>query len=502
MSPVGVTVTNTEVPAAANSVYSTQTAFQPVVTDWGPIGQAVPVTSLGNWASQLGTPSGSGNPLNSRTATGAVGFDSAQTFFNEDGQARPTMYVSRVLGSGSASATLALAPSAALTFTAAYAGVGGNGIFISCQNNTTSYVITLQDSAGNTLAVSPSLTTLAAGVAWAATTGLVTAVSSGSTLPATVAATAMASGSNGSAPALSNYSTALTAFTAALGPGQVFTGGVTNTTISGIWSAIATHGQSFNRVAICDIDDNDSAATAISALGSFGTSGVASYAGFWAGSRFIPGVAPGTNRTVAPSPVIAALCARADQAGNPNAAAAGVNYGLSYATAPSSLVSGQPYDTYSAADINTLNAAGINGFQRLNGQPCNYGFVTPLLMTSDQIFWQFNHSRLRMFIQAQAQLIGQQYLFAQIDGQGSQAAAFGGALQGFLLPLARNGALWAPAGTPPANAFLVDTGPDVNTPATQAAGQFNAAITCSFSYFAQNININVNVSPITSLTVA
>src|SRR5581483_147376 len=115
---------------------------------------------------------------------------------------------------------------------------------------------------------------------------------------------------------------------------------------------------------------------------------------------------------------------------------------------------------------------------------------------SDQIYWQFSHSRFRMALVAKGQLLGQPFVFAQMDGQGNQANAFKGALQGMLLPYAKAGALWAPAGTPPEQAFTVDTGSDLNTPATQAAGQLNAKLTVSFSYFAQNVNILINVVPI------
>ena len=269
--------------------------------------------------------------------------------------------------------------------------------------------------------------------------------------------------------------------------------------MSGIWSALGAHAVANNRVAILNTDDNQAATTIITDVGTFGTTGVASYCGFWAGNRNIPGVAANTTRSITPDSVVAALCARVDSnTGNQNQAAAGINYPLGYATAATSIVTGAPTDTYSLADLNTLNAAGVNTFQTVNQVPCNYGFVSSELSTSDQIYWQFNHARLRMAIIAQAQLIGQKYVFAQVDGQGTQATAFKGELQGMLLPLATAGALWAPPGTAPSAAFTVDTGSDVNTPVTEAAGQLNATITCSFSYFAQNVKINVNVVPITA----
>src|SRR6185437_11870496 len=148
-------------------------------------------------------------------------------------------------------------------------------------------------------------------------TGLVTAVSTGSTLPTTLAATPLAGGTNGTTPLLANWQSALAAFGPTLGPGQVSAPGQTNTGLNGIWSALGTHAQANNRVAICDMDDAQSATTIITDLASFGTSAVASYCGFWAGDVIVPSSTgtPGQTRTVPPSPVISALCARVDAAG-------------------------------------------------------------------------------------------------------------------------------------------------------------------------------------------
>jgi hypothetical protein len=163
-------------------------------------------------------------------------------------------------------------------------------------------------------------------------------------------------------------------------------------------------------------------------------------------------------------------------------------------------VSGAPYDTYSNADLQTLNAAAINTFQKVNGVPTNYGFVSAVPPTSDGIYWQFSHSRLRMFIISQAQLFGQPFVFAQIDGQQTKQNQFKNALTGLLMsPLYKAGALY---GATESAAYQIDVGSDINTPTTIAAGQLNAKITCSFSYFAQNVTILVSVTPITSTSLA
>lgn len=499
---VGVTVEAVETPASAISTYNTQNAFVPVLSDWGPTGQAILANGLGSAASQLGTPSGGTSVYGPRTTTSATAIDAADALFNEDGNATPVIYYSRVVGPSPVAASKTLldgSSTVAITVTAKYVGVGGNGIYVSATNHSTSFDLALYDATGNTLAAATGFGTVAAGVAWLNTlTNLVTAAAGTGTLPVTLAATALSGGTdNRSSLTLANVSTALSAFHGDLGPGQVFAPNWTNTGLSGISSMLGSHAMAYNRVAICDMDDNESASTLVSDLGAFGTSGVASYCGFWGGNRNIPGVIPGTTRSVPPSAVIAGLCARADAGGNPNIAAAGINYALSYATQPTSPLSGAPYDTYSNADLQTLSAAGINTFQRVNGIANNYGFVTSELASTDAIYWQFNHSRLRMFIIAAAQLLGQKYVFAQLDGQQSTQNKFKTDLTGLLLdPLAKAGALWMGGSLP--NGYTVDTSSDINTPATLAAGQLNAAIYCDFSYFAQNVQILVNVQPITA----
>lgn len=497
MAQVGVSVQATEIPASGSTAYNTANGFLLGFTDWGPVGQPIAVTNLGNGATSIGTPSGSGSPASSRTSTCATVYDALDTFFHEDGHAQPVVYVSRVVGPSPVNASLVLKDSTgatALTLTALYPGSGGNGIFVAVTNSGSTFTITLQDSAGNVLAFSPSLSSNAAAVTWAATTPLITAIVGPGALPVTLAATAMGGGTdNRNTASISNWQTAVNAFGPTLGPGQVWAPGQTNTVLPGIWSLLGTHAQANNRVGICDMDDGQPAATLTSEMSAVANSAVAPYLGFWAGSRLIPGTVPGVSRTVAPSSVIAALCARVDQTGNQNIAGAGLNYALAYASSPSSFVTGSPRDTYSANDLDTLNGSGINTFQVANGVPCNYGFVSAELSSQDTIYWQFNHSRLRMALIAQSQILGQQFMFSQIDGQGMDQAAFANALQGMLQGYYTAGALY---GATAAQAYSVDTGSDINTPTTIAQGDLNAALTVSFSYFAQSVNININVKPI------
>ena len=495
MPTLGVQVLTSETPPATTSNTSTANAFFVGVADWGGSGATgvnTPVSNLAQAAAVIGGPQGTGLPANSRTATNATLFDALDVYFREGGG---TAYISRVLGaSGNASATLALAPSAALTFTAQYSGVGGNNIFIACTNNSTTYTITLQDANGNVLATSPALSTLAAGVSWAATTGLVTAVSSGSTLPSTASATQMTGGSNGTTPTLTQWTTAINSFGSALGPGQILAPGQTNTALSGIWSALTTHASANNRYAICDETDGASVATIQSDITTAALStALENYGECWAGNLVIPGVVPGTTRSVPPSPVIAACCARADATGNPNIATAGVNMALNYATVAATIVSGSN-STYSLADAGTLAASGVNTFQLRNGLMEPYGLTSLLPPASDAIYWQANHGRLRMALVWRMQVVAEPYVFSQVDGQGATVAAFTSSIQNELLTFFKASALY---GVNPSDAFSVNTGPAINTPALLAAGQLTAQTTVRLSPDVQLVLITQNAVPIT-----
>src|ERR1700733_8930638 len=173
MPTLGVQVLTSETPPATTSSQTTATAFFTGVADWGPSGSAnvnTLVTSMAQAGAVIGAPQGTGLVQNYRSTTNATLYDALDVFFREGGG---QCYISRTLGaSGSASATIALAPSAAVTFTAQYAGVGGNAIYVVVNNQTTYAIITLQDSLGNVLATSPQCASLAAIVSWAATTNL------------------------------------------------------------------------------------------------------------------------------------------------------------------------------------------------------------------------------------------------------------------------------------------------------------------------------------------
>ncbi len=486
MSQIGVTVTSTEAPPTPVTNWSTANAFMIGLADWGATGVATAVQNLAGVQVTVGP----------RSATNATLYDSADVFLREGGS---NAYVARVVGPGASAASLTLLDSggsATMTVAGQFVGTYGNNINIAVANTGgTSYVITVTDTYGNTLATSPALTTRAGAQTWAATTSYVTiAPRAGSTLPATLVATSMTGGTDdrGNVTLATYQNTLASAFAQALGPGQVCSPGITNTTVSGIWAALQTHAQARNRIPLYDIDDGIAASTAVSQVGTT-FNAITGLGGFWAGWRSAPGVTPGTTRTIPPSAVLAGLCARVDSQGNPNRAAAGSYFPLRFCTGPTTLVSGS-VDTYNVADRETLKAAGINTFDVRFNVPENYGFRSAITSATDPIFWELSAQRLRMALQADAQIIGEPFVFAQIDGQLSAVSQFGAALSSKLAQYYKAGALF---GATQQDAFLVDVGPKVNTVASLQAGVLQAIVYVRMSPFAESVQIVLTAVPIT-----
>ena len=492
---IGVNVTTTELPPASGNQYNTAAAFMVGVGDWGPVGSAVSCLSINDVTNAIGPRSTSNSTL----------WDSADVFFREGGG---TLYLSRVVGATTTAASLTLNDSAAhptVTFTAKYPGAYANTLGLAVTVASSNYTVSLLDSNGNTLEAHGPFTTAGGNAPLLASTSPYGTFTQATGTGSTSAAPAALTGSGGSlvggadnhaSAALSNWQTSLGAFTPALGPGQVSAPGQTNSTLSGIWTALGVHAETNNRVAICDMRDQQTSGTLISDLGAFGSTAVAAYCGFWAGQVIVPSSinTPGVTRTVPASAVISALCARADASGNPNLAAAGDSYPLNFVSSFTG-VNGAPL--YGQSDIDTLNAAGINTWNTVFQVPQNYGFFSAIPQTVDTIFYQFNHARLQMALFADSQVIGQPFVFSQISQ--SDLAAFSSDLASQLQDYVNLGAIStiAPGGATD-QGFTVDTGASVNTAATMAAGQLNANVSYRPAPFAQLVDIQLAAVPVTA----
>jgi hypothetical protein len=290
--------------------------------------------------------------------------------------------------------------------------------------------------------------------------------------------------------AAGGYATALPLFDSRLGPGQVAIVGETTNNPT-IYAALQAHVDATNRIGLLDGNDADSLTqwtqhgTDAQALASMERIGVF---GSWVTCAGPPGVVSSTGRKLPASAVIAGLCNRVDQTGNPGRAAGGKDFPLQY-------VSGFEYDP-NDSDRTTLFAKGVNMFANRWGTLENYGFVTPIFQGQpipSTPFWQLNCSRTRMYMVAQAKAIGENYYMRTLDGQGKLAAELKADLNVMCSDLWEHDALY---GDTKEDAYNVNVGSTVNTLTSTAQATLNATVEARLSQYTMKVVINLVSVPV------
>jgi phage tail sheath protein FI len=393
------------------------------------------------------------------------------------------VYVARVVGPAAVSASKNLLDAgAAISLVASEIGPGsyGNSYKVAVLTPLVAgYRIQVQDTGGVPLETSPDLADQPAAVNWAKNSSYIRiALGVSSNNPAVAAGAALASGNDDRASITdTQWLNALTTFTNDLGPGQVSMPGRTTDTAH---QQLMAHADALNRSAILDLPDTATTATLLTSVqtarGSVGKRG-ASFAP-WV---ITPGIVVGTTRTVPPSALVAAKCAKTDAEFNPNTPAAGTNGVADYAIDVS-----QP--AWDGATRNTLNSGGVNVIRNMFGAPRIYGWRSMVDSVAEPSWLDFGNSRLYMAIAAEANNIAETYVLKEIDGQGIVISAFGGALKGMLIPYFTEGALY---GQTPDEAFFVDVGVQVNTPTRLANNELHAVISLRMSPFAELVVIEI-----------
>lgn len=278
----------------------------------------------------------------------------------------------------------------------------------------------------------------------------------------------------------------LALFGKGLGPGQVVC--LSDAPGALTYDALHDHAAEFNRFALDDVETDSTVAEMVTLGGLAEAVTSPTYGavfGPWVAVPGPAGVIGGSARSVPASAVVAALCQRVDNLGNPNRAAAGRDFPLQYAT-------GYNLDVTDAERI-TLLDAGVNTFATVYGVLEMYGFQTPLPQNVDSPFWQANCSRARMWITAQAYERGENYMFKPIDGRGRIAQALKTDLDEVLLSLYQVDGLY---GTTPAEAFATEVGIAVNTTETIAQGELHAVCEVRLSLHAKAVIIELVSVPV------
>ena len=291
--------------------------------------------------------------------------------------------------------------------------------------------------------------------------------------------------------AAGGYATALPLFDSRLGPGQVAVVGEAAMTPA-IYAAIQAHVDGNNRIGLLDgiVGDVAMAAwtqhgTDAQALTSMENVGVF---GSWVTCAGPPGVVTSGSRNIPMSAVVAGMCSRVDQTGNPGRAAGGRDFPCQY-------VSGFLYDP-NDSERTSLFQKGVNMGANRWGTLENYGFVTPIFQgqpIAATPFWQLNCARTRMYMKAQAQAIGENYYMRTLDGQGKLAAELGADLAVMCSDLYEADALY---GDTKSDAYSVNVSSSVNTSTSTANATLNATVEAKLSQYTNKVVINLVSVPV------
>lgn len=496
----GAYVTISAAAPSPNLAERTGTWFTTGETQTGPVGVAIPITSMADYANYLGTRPGYTQL-----------FDSLDEFFHDGGS---FVYVSRIVGPTAVDALVVLkdtatTPANTLTVTANGAGVWANTttVVVSAGSVSNTYVLTITDTVSGRIWASGNLTDPADAVTWA--NNLSSNGSKPWLFPYTITNDASATAAPANNPAVGTFTlatgaddlvdvveaqwtAALTAFGSALGPGQVSAPG--HNTAAG-WEALISHASATdaagaltnNRFALLDDADSSSASTIVGQVATAQAgSGDPSFAMFLGPWVVIPGVSASlvggspvaSTRTVPPSALAAALMAANDGANVANVAAAGPNGTSTYAIGVT--------QTYNETDRGTLNSAGVSVIRQINGAVQLYGYMT---IATNPSWTHAEVARGRMQLVDELNMVALTFAFQPIDGKGHLLSAFNGALSGVCRDYwARGGLFGATAG----DAYQVNTSSAINTPTTINAGQLIAAVAVIFSRAAGFVLVNIS----------
>jgi phage tail sheath protein FI len=455
---------------------NTGTAFFVGIAERGDVVQARPVASIAAFGTEYGA----------RQANAAL-YDALDTYFAEGGS---QAYVSRVIGAGAVAATRNLLDAGAgvsLVVTAADPGVWGNSLSVGVAAVTGGFQIFVQRS-GVEVDRSYTLVTQQDAVNWGRLSTYVSvALGATALVPAAAGAAALTGGTDGSAIVDADWQAALDRIALDLGPGQVCAPG--RTTAAGQLQII-DHAQRNKRFALLDAPDSASDTTIVAAAQALYTApnNGRRWCQMFAPWDVIPGVTANSTRTVAPCARAAAQYARIDALGNPNQAAAGRNGIARYVLDLSQAA-------WSDTQRGNLNGAGVTVSRRRFGALIEtFGMRTLADQALDANWSMAPNVRTVMAYVARARVVGDAHEFDQVDGQGRTISAFRGELMALANDLFLAGALY---GGTPAEAFFVETGPAVNSPATIAAGELHAQVAMRTSPSAERIIIDVVKIPVT-----
>jgi phage tail sheath protein FI len=489
MPAPGVNVISRSAPPNAGASSARGAWMVAGITERGPVGRAVAVHNMKDYGDYFGSRTWSGGGASTL-------YDPLDAFFQEGGD---TAYVSRVVGSTSTIATVTFndsqgSPAPSIIVTGAGPGAVNLSAAIVAGLSPGSFAVVIYDtSSGSPVEVerSPDLTSPTMAAGWSVNSRYVAITAAGTNNPATIAVTAIAGGNDQRTGVTdTERSAAFNAFNYSLGFGQVsYPGGTT----AALQAAILNHAQLNQRTPLLDAPDSGTATTLNAAAAAIrAAAGLNPNAHEW-GAMFAPwvrisGIVNNTTRTVPPSAIVAGLIARKESSGsNPNSPAAGDD-GVSRTALSLS------QNAFSDTDRQLLNDNGVNLFRDFgsHGGIRLYGYRTLALKGVSEWF-ALGSARVRAVLSRDLDDIGEQFMFAMLDGHGIKVREFGNALAGVCKSYYDMNALY---GDTADEAYSVDVGPTVNTPTTLAANELHAVVGIKISPFAEQTYIEIVKVPL------
>lgn len=429
-------------------------------------------------------------PSGRNYVAGLTMYDSVETFFAEGGN---RLYIGRVHGAAAVAASVDLddnAAATALTVDANSVGEWGNNIDIvvrtTAQDDTIpsgSFRIRIVDeTTSEVLDESYDLVDSAAAIQWSFGNRLVQ-ITGGTSLLDPVAGTFDLVGGSNDVGAINDASwqAGFDSLSAELGPGILVAPGATTNTLH---NTAAEAARRDNRIAFLDGPDTPTPSTLITSAKAVIDASLkrSRFAGFFAPWLLVPGLTTGTVKKVPPSPAVAGVFARnmsgGHSANEPAAGALGVLRTALDMT-----------QVYTDAERQNMNNNGVNILRDIFGQRKVYGWRSTADPVNDARWIALSNSILHRQIVALLDVVGEEFIFRQIDGQGHLFGELAAALTGSVfMPMYFAGELY---GTTMEEAFKVDTGPSVNTDATAANNELRAVCSVRMAPFGEEVDIEI-----------
>lgn len=462
--------------AAPGAAPSTANGFMVGITEKGPSDEALPIVSLADFAAKYG----------GRVTGYPTLYDSIDAAFREGAS---MIYVGRSIGNGALRAKAELVDSGGkkvVKLKAESEGAWGNSLKVKVTLAEAKVKIEVLLS-GTVVETVSDLASIEAIVNWANLVSVYLDAETGEAGEATpkTQEVELKEGKDENAKVeQAQVEAALNLFNRDLGPGQVAAPGFQT---EALHKAILKHADATNRRALLDLSEDTKAALTARGVLLRAQTG-ARYGALLAPHAIIPGLTKSTTRTVPYSAIQMGIIARCEAEGySPGDAAAGKRGVCRYATGLTA--------AYTDAEREELNGSGVTVAILKRGVPETYGNRTLTNPSTDGDWASFAASRVVMGVAAKADLVMEDYDFRQIDGHGYVFHDLAADLSGrACMPYYMMNALY---GQTPEEAFNVNTGPDVNTPATIAAEELKAQIAIRTSRTGEVLTVEIVKVPTT-----